>query len=140
MANIQFSNIHWKRVLLAGIGITFLTTVLIFLVIGMYAMSLAVQAQGAPDNAKIEAFANQIGQWGTPIIALLLTVVLSAWVARKTKIAAKLNSIFVGLIGAVTGLIVGILLGGTFDWLAVIVFVLTVAAGWLGGVISERGK
>ncbi|MEW6403908.1 MAG: hypothetical protein AB1649_19105, partial [Chloroflexota bacterium] len=103
MANVQFSNIYWKRVLLAGIGITLLTTVLIFLMIGVYAMALAVQAQGAPDNAKIEAFANQIGQWGTPVIALLLTVILAIWVARKTEAAIRLNSIFVGLIAAITG-------------------------------------
>ena len=136
--NFQFSNIHWKRVLLAGMGITLLTTVLIFLVIGMYAMALAVQAQGAPDDAKIEAFANQIGQWGTPVIALLLTVALATWVARKTEAAARLNSIFVGLIAAITGLIVGVLLGGALDWLAVTVFVLTLAASWLGGILGER--
>jgi cytochrome bd-type quinol oxidase subunit 2 len=140
MTNFQFSSIHWKRVLLAGIGVTVVTTALVFLVIGMYAMGLAMQAQGAPDNAKIEAFANQIGRWGTPLLAMLLTVAMATWVARKTEAAARLNSVSVGLIAAITGLIAGGLLGGTLDWLAVTAFVLTAAAGWLGGILGGHSK
>ncbi len=135
---MQFPNIHWGRALLAGIAITLFTTVVIFLLVGAYAMVLAVQAQGAPDEARIETFANQLGVWGTPVMAIVFTLATAAWVARRTEGGPGMNGAAVGLVAAITGLAAGVILGGALDWLALAAFVLTTAAGWLGGALGAQ--
>ncbi|MFQ5615848.1 MAG: ABC transporter permease [Anaerolineales bacterium] len=136
----RFSDTRWGRVLLAGIGVTALNTCLIFFVIGGYAMSLAIQAQGAPDQAQISRFADQVGAWIAPVLAALLTVGAAAGVARKTRTSPGLHGLLVGLVVAIGSLIVSLVFGEALNLQALAAFTLTVAAGGVGGALGRRAK
>ncbi len=137
----QLSKVYWGRVLLASIvasGLSFWVTAL---VIFIYAFSLAFQVRGAPDQARINYFAELMGRWGAPIIAFLLTVMLATWVARKAKAAASLHSLLIGLLVASIGLMLSLAFsltsGKPFGVSELVAFILAVGAGWLGGVLGR---
>lgn len=136
----QFSDIRWGRVLLAGLVVSVLSLLVVTLVITAYGFILGIQTRGAPDQARIEQFANQVGPCGGPVLALLLTLVAAAWVARKVEAATSLHGVLVGLVVAIIGLIVPLTFGGMMGLLDLVWFVLTVAAGGLGGVLGSRGR
>ena len=108
----QFSNVQWGKVLLAGVVASVVSVGLVILVIGAYAMSLAAQARGSPDQARIGQFADQVGIWVSPVLAALLAFFAAVWVARRVETAAKLHGLLVGLVVAISGLIFGLVFGG----------------------------
>ncbi|HEY6411203.1 MAG TPA: hypothetical protein VIY29_27405 [Ktedonobacteraceae bacterium] len=138
----ELAHVHWGRVLLTGVLVAILSIVLVFLVVTVYATILAIQVRGQPDQAQITRFANQVYAWDIPtILVILLTIGGAAWVARKVEIGATLHGLLVGLVAAICILILGLAFGGGGGWLGMLViFVLTVAAGWLGGVLGSRGR
>ena len=138
--SIPFASVQWRRVFLAGIGASALTSVFVFLVVGVYAMALAMQAGGAPDNEMIEQVADQVGNWGSPLIAILLTLGFATRIARKVEAEARLHGVLVGLVVAILGLIISVAFGGAVDLLTLAGFVLTLLAGWLGGTLGERQR
>jgi putative membrane protein (TIGR04086 family) len=136
----ELSQVRWGRVLLTGVLVAILSSVLLYLVIAVYAASLAIQARGQPDQAQIAQFVNQVAPWGGPILAILLTIGGAVWVARKVASGATLHGFLVGLVAALIILIFGLAFGGRLDLVALLTFVLMVAAGWLGGVLGSRGR
>jgi putative membrane protein (TIGR04086 family) len=135
----ELSQVRWGRVLLTGVLVAILSTVLLYLVIAVYAASLAIQARGQPDQAQIAQFVNQVAPWGGPILAILLTIGGAVWVARKVARGATLHGLLVGLVAAISLLIVGLAFR-RLDLVALLTFVLMVAAGWLGGFLGSRGR
>jgi hypothetical protein len=97
---IRPMQIRWERVVLAGATAAILVSVLLFLVIAMYAVVLSVQARGAPDQAQIGRFGNQMGTWLAPALLALLTIGAAAWVTRSVQAGVQLHGLLVGLIAA----------------------------------------
>jgi hypothetical protein len=127
----QAFNLKWGRVVVA----TVLAFAVVFLVITAYAASLAAQAQGAPDSDQIARFAEGIGAWLGPVLALLFTAGAAWLVARSVASEAATRH------GLVVGLIVAAVdrgFGGSFGAGTLVGFVLTVGAGWLGGRVGKR--
>lgn len=135
-----FSKMRWGRVLLAGMGAAVLNITLMVLLIGVYIVFLGVQAQGAPDSAKIHQFATSVGQWGSPVFAALLTGGSAAWAARKVEAAPGLHGALIGLLVAIISLLVGLTFGDTLNprvlVTLLVAFFLTIAAGGLGGALG----
>ena len=135
-----FSKMRWGRVLLAGMGAAVLNITLMVLLIGVYIVFLGVQAQGAPDSAKIHQFATSVGQWGSPVFAALLTGGAAAWAARKVEAAPGLHGALIGLLVAIISLLVGLTFGDTLNprvlVTLLVAFFLTIAAGGLGGALG----
>lgn len=133
--NPQTVRIDWGRVVLAGVLPVILSLVAVFVIIFVYAASLAIQARGQPDQAQISHFANQVAPWGSRILMIPLTALGARWVARKVGSSGRLHGFLVGVVAALIVVMVSIYASVRPD-LVVIAgsSVLTVAAGWLGGV------
>jgi putative membrane protein (TIGR04086 family) len=125
----QFSHVHWGRILLTSILVVIL--VIIFNTVLVWPISLIWHQ---PDQRQI---VYQVVSWSTNIVALLLTVGGALWVARKAERAAPLHGFLVGLVAALILLPLG---KATIDLVALVIFVLMIAAGWLGGVLGSRGR
>lgn len=130
----QIARLKWGRVILASVAVFVLDILLITVVVTAYAFVLAFRVRGAPDQDQITQFAQHVGSsWGAAL-AVFLTVIAAIWVARKAPAAGVWHGVAVGVV--VAGL--GLLLGLTLNLRAFIEFVLTAAAGSLGGVIGGR--
>ena len=123
----QFSQVHWVRVLLTGVLIVILVVIL----------NTVLPVIGWVWHTTDRQLFYQVVAWSTTVLALLLTVGGALWVARKVERAAPLHGFLVGLVAALILLPLG---KASIDLAALIIFVLMVAAGWLGGVLGSRGR
>ncbi len=123
----QFSQIKWGRVLLTALVVYVLSFVAVFVIVTGYASILAFQARGAPDQAMIQAFANQYAPWIGPLILILFSFLGARHVARRVASAFALHGI---LLGALAG-ILSLVLDG-FELSGILTLALTTAVGWLG--------
>jgi putative membrane protein (TIGR04086 family) len=77
--------------------------------------------------------------WITFVLQLLLTVGSGVWIARKVERDAPLQGLLRGLVIAL--IFLPFSLSFIYPALVELVgFVLTVAAGWLGGVLGSRRR
>jgi hypothetical protein len=123
----------WGRILLAGIGVPVAGLLLVTLMTTGYAFKLAFEVQGAPDQARIGQFAEHLGRSYWWVLQILLTVPAAAWAVRKVQKPHQLHGVLVGLVVAITGLVMGF----TMSVQAIATFALTVGAGWLGGATAR---
>ena len=125
------SQVHWGRVLLTGAVVVILVVIL-----NTVLLVLATHVWSQPDQAQM---AIGVSSWSTYILLLLLTGIGAFWVAGKVEREAPLHGLLVGL---VVGFILFLLSRGFGSPLlvALLTFVLNVAAGLLGGVLSNRGR
>ena len=128
----QFSHVHWSRVLLTGLLVALLVDIL-----STVLFLLAIHIWSKPDQAQI---AFQVAIWISFILAILFTVGGAIWVARKVASGAPLHGFLVGLVAAFILILLGPGFGARLDRATLVPFVLTVAAGWLGGVLGSRGR
>ena len=129
----QLSQIKWGRVLVTALAVSVLSFLLVFIIVTGYATFLAFQARGAPDQAMIQAFANQYAPWIGPLSLILFTFLGAMYVARRVENAVALHGVLVGALVSLVNLI--------FDGLslsALAITILTVAAGWLGSSLKVR--
>jgi hypothetical protein len=132
----QRATIRWVRVIVTAIVVSIISFVLLFALVTAYAAVLGFQARGAPDPALIRQFANQVGPWAGPIILIFVTLVATARLGRREGAAGPLNGLAVGVLAGLLNLLIGFSL--SLGDLAA--FVLTAAAGWLGGWLGSRGR
>ncbi len=134
--SINLSNIKWGWVLL-GVVIAFIIAYgsSVCMVTG-YATYLSFEAQGAPDTAMINAFADSNAGGVSSIFIGVGTLVGGLLAARKAKEDAFQNGLMVGLIAALIDLILSIVAG--FSFWAVVSFVLALGGGWLAGKLTSK--
>ena len=127
----QFTQMHWGRVLLTG-GLV----VILVVILNAVLFALATHVWSQPDQTQI---AIQVSSWSIYILLLLLTFGSAVWVARTVEREPVLHGLLVGL---VVGFILCILsLGfGSPTLMALLTFVLNMAAGYLGGLLGSRGR
>lgn len=126
---IQLSSIRWVRVIVTAVLVCILIFALLFVVVTVYATLLGFQARGAPDPVQISQFANQVGPWAGPIIAILLTLLAGIWLGRREGAAGPTNGLAMGVLAALLKWAIGF----SFSLPALATLVLTAAAGWAGG-------
>jgi hypothetical protein len=127
------ARIRWVRCLLAGVGAFAASLLLIAIIVFGYAFGLAFQLRGAPDQAKIQAFAQWLASsWG-PIARILLTVVAGLWASRGLRSPALQGAV----VGVTCGL-AGLLRAWPPDPQAIAVFGAVWVAGMVGGLLGAR--
>jgi hypothetical protein len=133
---IQLASIRWVRVIVTAGVVSLISFILLFGLVTGYATVLGFQARGAPDPALISQFADQVAPWAGPIILMLVTLTAGAWLGRREGAAGPLNGLVVGGLAGLLNLVIGfsLSLGG------LAAFVLTAAAGWLGGWLGSRRR
>ncbi len=122
-------SLHWGLVLGTGILVAILVVILEIVLIRLISL-----VWGQPDQYLID---RQVTLLGTYAVEFLLTFWGGVWIARKVERNAPLHGFLVGLAAA---LILDLLCSSSFDLVTVLFFVLTVAAGLLGGVWGSRRR
>src|SRR5689334_10809594 len=126
--------VHWGTLILTALLVYISSFGVVFLTIVVYAFLLGFQARGAPDPARIQQFANQVGPWGGRLALVLLTVGASAWLARRRDSPAQTYGILLGVIVGLPNLLAIRSLGLA----AVGVTVAAILAGWLGSFVVVK--
>jgi hypothetical protein len=124
------SGVKWVRVLLASVATHVVNVVVSVVLIVAYSL-LTIGPGGHPDTGSVDWFANLVSTWTLP----LLTLLSATWAARGARPGAA------AWYGLANGLLVAGIFGLLFFWPndlpSLARFVLTIAAGFVGGVISR---
>jgi hypothetical protein len=124
------SDVRWLRVLVAVVATHAANVVLSVVLVVAYSL-LAIGPQGDPDGGSVERFASLFSTWPIPV----LTLVAAIWAARGTR---PDMAVWHGLaVGVLVAGIFGLLFFWPNDLQSLALFVLTVAAGLVGGVIRK---
>lgn len=134
--SMNLSNIKWGWVVLGTVIALVIAFASSICVVTVYATSLAFQARGAPDQAMINGFAAQYAGAVTSVFIGLGTLVGGLLAGRKAKQDAFQNGLMVGLITALSYLLLDII-GGLSLW-SIVGFILAAGGGWLGGRLAGR--
>lgn len=132
----DFSQIKWVRVVLTAVVVCIVSILAVILIVTAYATVLGFQARGAPDQAMIDAFVNQYTPGLSAITMILFSLLGALHVGKRVQDAVQLHGL---VLGVVTG-VLNLVLGGSFDILALITTALIVGAGWLGGRMAASRK
>ena len=129
----QFTKVQWGRVVLASIVVVILT---IFLNYVLFLFVLLIWGQA---KQVIPAFFMN-GVVTSSILIILLTFASALWVTRTVAREPRLHGFLIGLIVAFLLFLITLGFRGEFVFVAVITIILTIEAGWLGGVLGSRGR
>lgn len=136
--SIKLSDIQWTRILKASVVASVLSIGLVIMVITIYAIGLGFVTRAAPDQARIGHFADRVGTWGMPVLAVLLAVGAAVWAVQKIETGPSMHGLLVGLVIAALNLIIALAFGSVFNVVLLAELALMVGAGWLGGALGSR--
>jgi hypothetical protein len=132
------SSIRWLRVLGAACAVIALSFLSLMVMITLYALILAFQARGAPDQVAINRFAASISPKWMPWLEMLLTSVVALRVARRARNAGIMHGLCIGILAALLSLAVTLAFGGRLGLRNLPFFLMVVALGWLGGFVGQK--
>lgn len=98
------NRVPWLAMILAGILAFVVSLIGGFLVVSVYAFSLGMQARGAPDPARISAFAEQVMPILSPLLLSLLVLVGGYRVVRKSRSPRLWYGVLVGIVAVLPSL------------------------------------
>ena len=127
----QLLHLQWGR--------AFLTALLVCILVIIFSAVLDWVAVHVWTQPAQQLILEQFLIWSTFVLQLLLTVGGGLWLAGNVKREPPLHGLLMGLFTAIIFLTFSI----SFKVAALVVpiiFVLTVAAGWLGGFLGSRGR
>jgi hypothetical protein len=134
----SFSKIRWRRVLTAGFAVIALSFLIPIVIITVYALFLAFQARGAPDQTAINHFAASVSRKLMPWLEIVLTLFFAFRVARRTEGASIISGLIVGILAGLLSLAVTSAFAGRLGLHDSLFLLIVVALGWLGGFIGQK--
>jgi putative membrane protein (TIGR04086 family) len=126
-----FSQMHWSRVLLAGLLI-----VMLIVILNVVLFVLASHIWSQPGQAQL---AISVPAWSIYILLLLLTFGGAIWVARTEEREPLLHGVLVGLVVGIIICLLSLAFGSPV-LRSLLTLVLNMAAGYLGGFFGSRGR
>lgn len=124
---------RWGRIIAAGLA-AFLTGMLLtVLLVAAYGLKLGFEARGAPDQARIDAFAERVAPVAGPALLVIMTMLAAYGVTRNVPSPA-LHGLLIGVVATVFAL----LLSWPPDLADAGVFALVVGAAWSVGAVRAR--
>ena len=106
--------------------------------ITVYALVLAFQARGAPDQNAINHFAASVSSKLMPWLEMLLTLVVVLRVARRAQTASIMHGLIIGILVGLLSLAVTLAFGGRLGLRNLLFFLIVVGLGWLGGFVGQK--
>jgi hypothetical protein len=94
------SRAPWLSIVLTGLLAFVVSMIVVAGTIAGYAFVIAFKAQGAPDPAKIEAFATRVVPFLGPAALALLVLLAAWWVVRRAKSTQLWHGVLVGVVAA----------------------------------------
>ena len=132
------SRIRWLRVLGAAFAVIALSFLSLIVMITVYALVLAFQARGAPDQIAINRFAASISPRLMPWLEMSLTLAVAFRVARRAQKARIMHGLLIGFLAALLSLSVTLAFGGRLGLHNLALFPIVVGLGWLGGFVGQK--
>jgi hypothetical protein len=132
------SRIRWLRVLGAALAVIALSFLILIVMVTVYALVLAFQARGAPDQIAINRFAASISPKLMPWLEMLMTLVVALRVARRARKASIMHGLLIGFLAALLSLAVTLAFGGRLSFRNLLLFLVVVGLGWLGGFVGRK--
>jgi hypothetical protein len=129
---VQLTRVQWGRVLLAS-GLVIIATIFLNYVVFLFVLIIWGQTKHIPD-----IFLNGVGS--SSVLIIVLTLVSALGVARTVQGQPRLHGLLVGLIAAFLLFLITSGFRGEFVFLALITTILTIEAGWFGGVLGSRRR
>lgn len=129
---VHLSQVQWGRVLLASILVVILT---IFMNYVVFLFVLLIWGQ----TKHLPVFFLD-GICSSSVLIILLTLIFALWVARKVEREPRLHGFLIGFIAALLLFLISSGFRGEFALLTLITTILTIEAGWLGGILGSRGR
>ena len=99
------SRAPWLSIVLTGLLAFVISMVVVAGTVAGYAFMIAFKAQGAPDPARIQAFANQVVPFLGPAALVFLVLLAAWWVVRRAKSTQLWHGLLVGVVAALPTLI-----------------------------------
>ena len=132
------SSIRWLRVFGAGLAVIALSFLILMLIVTAYALVLAFQARGAPDQIAINHFAARVSPKLMPWLEMLLTLVVAFRVARRAQNAKLMHGLLIGIVAGLLSSAVTLAFGGRLGLRSLLFFLIVVGLGWLGGFVGQK--
>jgi hypothetical protein len=136
--NYSSSRIRWLRILGAALAVIVLSFLILMFMITVYALVLAFQARGAPDQNAISHFAARVSPKLMPWLEMLLTLGVALSVARRAQTASIMHGLFIGILAGLLSLAVTLAFGGRLGLRNLLFFLIVVGLGWLGGFVGQK--
>ena len=136
--NYSSSRIRWLQILGAALAVIALSFLILMFMITVYALVLAFQARGAPDQNAINHFAASVSSKLMPWLEMLLTLVAALCVARRAEKARIMHGLFIGILAGLLSLALTLAFGGRLGLHSVLFFLAVVGLGWLGGFVGQK--
>jgi hypothetical protein len=132
------STIPWLRILGAALAVIALSFLILIFMITVYALVLAFQSRGAPDQKAINHFAASVSPRLMPWLEMLLTLVVALRVARRAPTDRILHGLSIGVLAGLLSLAVTLAFGGRPGLRNLLFFLIVVGLGWLGGFVGQK--
>lgn len=132
------SGVRWLRVCGAASAVIVLSFLVLMAIITVYAVVLAFQARGAPDQNAINHFAAQVSPRLMPWLEMLLTMAAALRVARSAERAKIAHGLSIGALAALMSLAVTMAFGGRLGLRSASFALIVVGLGWLGGFAAQK--
>ncbi len=136
----SLSSIRWLRILSAGLAVMALSFLLLTVIVAVYAVGLAFQARGAPDQSAISHFAARVSPKLMPWLEVFLTFFAAVIVARRAEKARAAHGLFVGILAGLLSLAVPLAFAGRLGLRNLVLFLIIVGLGWAGGFVGQKRR
>ena len=136
--NSSLPSIRWVRVLGAALAVIALSILILTVIIAVYALVLAFQARGAPDQTAINHFAARVSPGLMPWLEMFLTLFVALSVAARAEKASLIHGLFIGILAGLLSLAVTLAFGGRLCLHTFAFFLIVVWMGWLGGFVGQE--
>jgi len=123
----------WLRILLTGIAVVLIVFILMILITLVYGVILGFKARGTPDTELINQFAENLSQWLSPLLIILLSYFGGTLVSRKAGTLQLLHGVLLGLVIALLSFIETKIFGGMMTLKEGMYLLFYVFAAGLGG-------
>ena len=127
-----------RRVLAGGLAVIGLGFLVLFVPIVVFALMLAVQARGVPDQSQINAFAAMLSPTLMPWAERILTPAVAFWAVRRAADARAVDGLLIGILAGALSVGVTLAFGATLTTGSAVSFVILAGLGWLGALVSAR--
>lgn len=136
--NYSLSSIRWLRVLGAAVAVIAMSFLILMVATTVYALVLAFEARGAPDQNAINHFAARVSPKLMPWLEMMLTLVVALIAARRVEKAGIIHGLFIGILAGLLSLAVTLAFGGRLSLHNMAFFLIIVGLGWLGGYVGQK--
>lgn len=133
---IESSRKYLFRPILYGVSAQLIAFLVSILVVSVYAIILAFQALGRPNQALINHFAAMTAPWVTLVTGIVLTFVFARKLSKTTSNHSSKFRVVVGISSATISTLVNLAFRPHFGLRSVIIICILVFISWLGAVPS----